>query len=182
MALVKPARCTDRHGQHCCTVAAGYAPEFLRWHSVARPNEPVETIATSRRVDVSVRENRHSLRRVVTRRIEVREIVCLCVDRLTELVTHAELETQLAIHFPTVGSERFSLRETEKAHRIEGLFTVCSEISKQCVRERVITGPCITAGVEINLARVSRACILIDAVASDAQASLQRVVATHPRD
>src|SRR6185503_16179544 len=147
MTFVQPARCAYRHGQHRRTVAAWHASEFFRRHTIARPNEPVETIAASGRVDVSIRENRHRLRRVVTRRIEVREIVRLRVDWLTELVSHAELETQLAIHFPTVRDERFRLREAEKAHRIESLFAVSSKISEQCVRERVIAGPCVTAGV-----------------------------------
>src|SRR5262245_26813896 len=135
MAFVKPARCANRNSQHCRSVASGHATELFRRHSVAGANETVETIAAFGRVDVSIRENCDGLRGVVKRRIEVREIVSLRVDGLTKLVTHAELETQFAIYFPTVRNERFSLREAEKAHRIEGLFTVCAEVSKQSIGE-----------------------------------------------
>src|SRR6185503_13988708 len=128
MTFVKPARRASRHGLHVSTVAAGHASELFRRHTVTGAHEPVETIATSGPVDVSVRENRDGLRRIVKRRIEVRHVVGLRVDRLAKLVTHTELETQPAIHFPTVGNKRFRLGETEKAQRIEGLFAVSSEI------------------------------------------------------
>src|SRR6185295_17227696 len=167
MTFVKSARRASRHGKHSRTVAARYASKFFLRHTVAGAHEAVETIATFGRVDVSVRENRDRLRRIVTRRIEVREIVGLRVDWLAILVTHAELETQLAIHFPTVCDKRFGLRETEKAHRIEGLFAVRSEISEQRIGERVVRRASVAAGIEVDLARVNRAGVWIDAIARD---------------
>src|SRR5215218_1204654 len=127
MSFVESARRARRHSKHSRAVATRHASELIRRHAVAGAHEPIETIATSGRVDVSVRENRDGLRRIVTGRIEIREIVGLRVDRLAKLVTHAELKTQLATDFPTVSDKRFGLRETEKAHRIEGLFAVSSE-------------------------------------------------------
>src|SRR5215212_6478738 len=118
-SFVESARCTYRHCPHVGSVTAGHAPEFLRRHAVTRACESVETIAAFRWIDVSICENRHRLRRVIKQGIEVREIICLRVDGLAKLVTHAELETQLAIELPTVCDEGFSLSETEKAHRIE---------------------------------------------------------------
>src|SRR5215213_2459616 len=138
MAFIKSARCACRHGQNRCAVAAGHASELFSRHTVTCAHDPVQTIATPGRVDVSVRENRNRLRRIVMRRIEVREIVGLRVDRLAKLVAHAEFETQLAIHFPTVRYESLSLRETEKAHRIERLLAVSSEVSEECIGERVV--------------------------------------------
>src|SRR5215216_5776633 len=102
MSFVKPARRACRHGPHVGGVTTGHTPEFFRRNAVACANQSVETIAAFGRVDVSICENRYRLRRVVTRRIEVSEIVGLRVDRLTELVTHAEFETQLTINFPTI--------------------------------------------------------------------------------
>src|SRR5215217_7079455 len=119
MTFVKSARRAGRHSSHVNTIAAGHASELFRRHTIAGAHEAVETIAAAGRVDVSVRENRDCLRRIVKRRIEVRHIVGLRVDRLAKLVTHAELETQLAIHFPTVGDKGFSLGETEEAEGIE---------------------------------------------------------------
>src|SRR6185369_9563996 len=138
MTFVKSARRAGRHGSHVSTVAAGHASELFRRHTVTGADETVETIAAAGRVDVSVRENRDCLRRIVKRWIEVRHIVGLRVDRLAKLVTHAELETQLAIHFPTIGDKRFRLRESEEAQRIESLFAVSSEISEQRIGERVV--------------------------------------------
>src|SRR6185369_5572880 len=132
------ARRACGHGQNGRAITAGDASELFRRHAVASTHEPVETIATFGRVDVSIRENRNRLRRVVERGIEVREVVGLRVNRLAILVAHAELETQIATHFPTVRDESFSLCETEKAHRIEGLFAVGSEISEECVGEGVV--------------------------------------------
>src|SRR6185503_1482865 len=119
MTFVKSARRSGRHSEHSRTVAAWHSSELFGRHTVTGAHEAVETIATLGRIDVSVRENRDRLRRIVTRRIEVREVVRLRIDRLAKLVAHAELEAQLAIHFPTVCDECFGLRETEKAHRIE---------------------------------------------------------------
>src|SRR6185503_17928614 len=93
-----------------------------------------------------------------------------------------ELETQLAIDFPTVRNERLSLSETEEAHRIECLFAVSAEVSEEGISERVAGGARVSARVEINLAGVSGARVLIDAIARDAQAGLQSVIAAHPRD
>src|ERR1044072_7836010 len=138
MTVVKPARRAGRHGLHVSTVAARHASELFRRHAVASAHEPVETIAATGRIDVSVRENRDGLRRIVKRRIEFGHIVGLRVDRLAKLVTHAELETQLAIHFPTVGDKRLCLRETEEAEGIESLFAVSSEISEQGIGERIV--------------------------------------------
>jgi hypothetical protein len=138
MPFVKSARRASRNGSHVGTVAAGHASELFRRYAVTGAHEPIETIAAAGRVDVSVRENGDCLRRIVKRRIEVSHIVGLRVDRLAKLVTHAELETEFAIHFPTVGDKRFRLRETEEAQRIEGLFAVSPEISEEGIRERVI--------------------------------------------
>src|SRR6185436_9748528 len=135
MAFIKPARRANWNGKHCCTVTSGHAAEFFRRHAVARADETVEAIAAFRGVNVSIRENRDGLCGIVKRRIEVREIVGLRVDRLTKLVTHAELEAQLAINFPTVCNKRLGLRETEKAHRIESLLAVRAEVSEQSIGE-----------------------------------------------
>src|SRR6185503_17581807 len=71
--------------------------------------------------------------------------------------------------------------EPEKAHRIESLFAVSAEVSEEGIGERVVRGARVAAGVEIDLAGVSGARILIDAISRDAEARLQRVIATHPR-
>src|SRR4029078_8700626 len=99
-----------------------------------------------------------------------------------KLITHAELETQFAVDFPTIGNERLSLCETEEAHRIECLFAVSAEVSEEGISERVAGGARVSPRVEINLAGVSGARVLIDAIARDAQAGLQSVTAAHPRD
>src|SRR6185369_9233948 len=134
------------------------------------------------RVDIAVRQNRDGFRRIVKRRIEVGHVIRLRIDRLAKLITHAELETQLAIDFPTVRHERLSLREAEEAHRVERLLAVRAEVAEQRVGESVAGRACIAASVEINLARISGARILIDTIARNAQAGLQRVIAVHPRD
>src|SRR6185503_15754897 len=107
-------------------------------HSVSGAHETVETIAALRRVDVSIRENRDGLRRVIKRRIEVGEVVRLRVDRHSKLPAQTELETQATIHLPTVCHERFRLSEAEEAHRIECLLAVRSEVAEQCIGECVV--------------------------------------------
>src|SRR5688572_28863843 len=119
MAFVESAWRSDRHSTHGCTIAPRHAGQLFRRHSVTCTHQTVETVSAFRRVDVSIRQNRHGLRRIVTRRVEVGEIVGLGVDRLPKLITHAEYEIELAIDFPTVRDERFGLREPEKTHRIE---------------------------------------------------------------
>src|SRR5215207_4025543 len=100
-SFVESTRRPYRNCPHVGSVTAGHAPEFLRRHAVTRAYESVETIAAFRCVDISICKNRHRLRRVVKRGIEVRKIICLRVDGLTKLVTHTELKTQLTIELPT---------------------------------------------------------------------------------
>src|SRR5689334_17511358 len=138
MSFIESARRAGRHRQNGCTIAAGHASEFFSRPTVTSPYDAVQTVAAFGSVDVSVREDRDRVRRIVERRIEVREVVRLRVDRLAKLVTHAELETQLAIHFPTIRDESLSLRETEKTHRIESLFAVSSEVSQKRIGKGVV--------------------------------------------
>src|SRR6185369_1938623 len=80
MRLVKTTRSAGRHRSYVSTITTRNAPKFFRRHTIAGANESIETIAAFSRVDVSVCENRNSLRRIVESRIKVSEIVRLSVD------------------------------------------------------------------------------------------------------
>src|SRR5688572_3309087 len=109
MSFVQSTRRASRYGSHVRAVATRYACEFFRRHAITGAHETVKAIAASSRIDVSIRENRYRLRRIVKRWIEVGEVVRLRVNRQTILIAHAELETELPIDFPTVSHKSFCL-------------------------------------------------------------------------
>ncbi len=59
------------------------------------------------------------------------------------------------------------------------MLTVGAEISEQRIGERLIGSARVATGVEIDLARVSRARVLIDPIARDAATDFQSVIAAN---
>ena len=128
-----------------------------------------------------VRVEHHRLRRVVQRRIEIRDVVGLRVDRLLVLVAQPHLEAQVLLDAPGVRHVAAVLREAEEPERIVAAFGVGAEVAEQRVGERVAGRTRIAGRVEADVAGVLVAAVLVLAVARDDDARAQRMRALDPR-
>ena len=177
--LVEAARRAGRH-QGAGRRVERHAVLLVLGNLVAAADQPGVPVAADRRRSRRSVEH-HRLRRVVQRRVEVGDVVRLRVDRLLILVAQPDFEAQVLLHAPGVRHVAAVLREAEEAERVVAAFGVGAEVAEQRVRERVAGRPRIAGRVEVDLAGVLVAAVLVLAVARDDHARPQRMRALDPR-